>query len=92
MFWLKWIDAFGRTHYRSSGSHDRDVAENMLRDELKRKADGLSASPDPRRTLVNDLLEALKNRYRVEGRRSWSDWKMPSSTFFECFAACPRRT
>src|SRR6266571_2072843 len=70
VFWLKWTDAFGRTHYRSSGSQDRDVAENMLRDELKRKADGLSASPDPRRTLVNDLLEALKNRYRVEGRRS----------------------
>src|SRR6058998_548831 len=37
---------------------------------VKRKGDGLSASPDPRRTLVNDLLEALKNRYRVEGRRS----------------------
>jgi hypothetical protein len=70
VFWLKWTDAFGRTHYRSSASHDRDVAENMLRDELKRKGDGLSASPDPRRTLVNDLLEALKNRYRVEGRRS----------------------
>jgi hypothetical protein len=70
VFWLKWIDAFGRTHYRSSGSHDRDVAENMLRDELNRKADGLSASPDPRRTLVNDLLEALKDRCRVEGRRS----------------------
>jgi integrase len=70
VFWLKWTDAFGRTHYRSSSSHDRDIAENMLRDELKRKADGLSASPDPRHTLVNDLLETLKNRYRVEGRRS----------------------
>ena len=70
VFWLKWIDAFGLTRYRSSGSKDRDVAENMLRDELKRKADGLSAAPDPRRTLVGDLLEALKNRYRVEGRRS----------------------
>ena len=70
VFWLKWIDAFGRTRYRSLGSKDRDVAENMLRDELKRKADGLSASPDPRRILVGDLLEALKNRYRVEGRRS----------------------
>jgi hypothetical protein len=42
----------------------------MLRDELKRKADSLSASPDPRHTLVNDLLETLKNRYRIEGRRS----------------------
>jgi hypothetical protein len=70
VFWLKWTDAFGRTHYRSSSSHDRDIAENMLRDELKRKADGLSASPNPRHTLVNDLLETLKNRYRVEGRRS----------------------
>lgn len=46
--------------------HDR----REIRDELKRKADGLGASPDPRRTLVDDLLEALKNRYRVEGRRS----------------------
>ncbi len=70
VFWLKWTDAFGRTCYRSSGSADRAVAENVLRDELKRKADGLAASPDPRRTLVDDLLEALKNRYRVEGRRS----------------------
>src|SRR5438093_6281098 len=70
VFWLKWIDAFGLTRYRSSGSKDRDVAENMLRDELKRKADGMSPAPDQRRTLVGDLLEALKNRYRVEGRRS----------------------
>ncbi len=70
VFWLKWTDAFGKICYRSSGSRDRSVAENMLRDELKRKADGLAASPDPRRTLVDDLLEALKNRYRVEGRRS----------------------
>ena len=70
VFWLKWTDAFGRTRYRSSGSQDRDAAENMLRDELKHKADDLSASPDPRRTLVGDLLGALKNRYRVEGRRS----------------------
>jgi integrase len=70
VFWLKWTDAFGRTRYRSSGSPDRAVAENVLRDELKRKADGLAASPDPRRTLVDDLLEALQNRYRVEGRRS----------------------
>jgi integrase len=70
VFWLKWADGFGITRYRSSGSADRTIAENMLRDELKRKADGLGASPDPRRTLVDDLLEALKNRYRVEGRRS----------------------
>jgi len=46
------------------------AAENALRDELKRKADGLAASPDPRHTLVDDLLTALKDRYRVEGRRS----------------------
>ena len=37
LFWLKWTDAFGRTHYRSSGSQDRDAAENMLREELKRR-------------------------------------------------------
>lgn len=70
VYWLKWTDALGRVCYRSSGSGDRTVAENVLRDELKRRADGLAASPDPRRTLVDDLLEALKNRYRVEGRRS----------------------
>jgi integrase len=70
VFWVKWTDAYGRTRYRSAGSPDRTVAENVLRDELKRKADGLAASPDPRRTLVDDLVEALKNRYRVEGRRS----------------------
>jgi integrase len=70
IFWLKWADALGRTHYRSSGSPDREVAENALREELKRKADGLAASPDPRRTLADDLLGALKDRYRVEGRRS----------------------
>ncbi len=69
-FWLKWTDGLGRTHYRSSGSPDREVAENALREELKRKADGLAASPDPRRTLVDDLLAALTDRYRVEGRRS----------------------
>ena len=48
----------------------RTVAENLLRDELKRKADGLAASPDPLRCLVDDLLGALENRYQVEGRRS----------------------
>jgi hypothetical protein len=70
MWWFKWIDANGAPCYRSSGSTDREVAENLLRDELQRKADGLAAAPDPRRTLVDDLLEALKNRYRVEGRKS----------------------
>ena len=30
----------------------------------------MAASPDPRRTLVDDLLVALQDRYRVEGRRS----------------------
>src|SRR5262245_62827570 len=70
VFWFKWVDGLGKTHYRSSGSSDRAVAENALREELKRKVDGLAASPDPRRTLVDDLLTALKDRYRVEGRRS----------------------
>jgi integrase len=70
VFWFKWVDALGKTHYRSSDSSDRAVAENALRDEIKRKAGGLAASPDPRRTLVDDLLSALKDRYRVEGRRS----------------------
>jgi len=70
IFWFKWSDAHGATHYRSSESADREVANGLLRDELKRKAEGLAASPDPRRYHVDDLLEALKNRYRVEGRRS----------------------
>ena len=70
VFWFKWADAQGVMRYRSSGSMSREVAENMLRDELARKADGLAASPDPRRCRVDDLLDALKNRYRVEGRRS----------------------
>ena len=70
IWWFKWCDVQGRSHYRSSGSTEGTVAENMLRDELKRKADGLAAAPDPRRCLVDDLLEALENRYRLEGRRS----------------------
>jgi integrase len=69
-WWFKWTDVHGKVHYRSSGSRDRTVAENLLRDELKRKADGLTASPDPLRCLVDDLLGALENRYQVEGRRS----------------------
>lgn len=68
--WFKWTDVHGKVRYRSSGSRDRTVAENLLRDELKRKADGLAASPDPLRYLVDDLLGALQNRYQVEGRRS----------------------
>ena len=69
-WWIKWTGLDHRPHYRSSGSTDREVAEQMLRDEIARKAKGLSASPDPRLCLIEHLLEALEARYATEGRRS----------------------
>jgi len=59
IWWVKWTGLDRRAHYRSSGSPDRAVAEQMLRNEVARKAKGLPASPDPRLCLVDDLLEAL---------------------------------
>lgn len=70
VWWFKWIGDDRLRHYRSSGSTDRAVAEDMLRAELDRKAKGLAPSPDPRLCLVDDLLEALEARYTTEGRRS----------------------
>jgi hypothetical protein len=70
IWWFKWIGLDGQTVYRSSGSTEREVAEDQLRGELERKSKGLAASPDPRRCRVDDLLEALEARYTTEGRRS----------------------
>jgi integrase len=70
IWWFKWIGLDGQTVYRSSGSTEREVAEDQLRGELERKSKGLVASPDPRRCRVDDLLEALEARYTTEGRRS----------------------
>ena len=70
IWWFKWIGDDRLRHYRSSGSTNRSVAEDMLRAELDRKAKGLVPSPDPRLCLVDDLLEALEARYTTEGRPS----------------------
>ncbi len=70
IWWVKWVGVDGRTHYRSSGSADRSVAESMLLDERRRKLQGQDASVDPRRCLVDDLLEGLLARYRTENRKS----------------------
>ena len=70
IWWFKWIGDDHRRHYRSSGSTDESVAADMLRAEIERKAKGLAPSPDPRRCLVDDLLEALEARYTTEGRKS----------------------
>lgn len=70
IWWVKWTGIDGRPSYRSSRSRDRGVAEHMLREELQRKAEGLAPSADPRRCLVDDLLESHLARARTEGRRS----------------------
>jgi integrase len=70
IWWLKWVSADGRTHFRSSRSRDRSVAEALLREELQRKGRGLAAAPDQSRCLVDDLLESLLVRYRTEQRKS----------------------
>ena len=70
IYWFKWYGVDGRRHYRSSESSERDVAAAMLRQELSRKDKGRAPSPDPRACLVNNLLDALAARYRIESRRS----------------------
>ena len=89
VYWFKWTDTLGKKQYRSSGSTDPEIAKNALRDELKRKADGLAASPDPRRTLVDDLLAALGNRYRVEGRRSLERLEDATAHLLRLFRCVP---
>jgi hypothetical protein len=56
-----------------------------------RKADGLAASPDPRRTTVDDLLEALKTRYRLEGRRSLERLEDAVDHLLRMFRGCRQR-
>src|SRR5207247_1484238 len=78
IWWFKWTSLDGQRMYRSSGSLERAVAEEVLRAELSRKSKGLPSSPDPWRCRVDELLETLQARYRTEGRRaevfslSWS--------------------
>ena len=85
IWWIKWTGSDGRPFYRSSGSTDRTVAEDMLRVELERKAKGLAASPDPRLCLVDDLLQALEARYTTEGRRSLARLKFSTEHLLRLF-------
>jgi integrase len=85
VWWIKWTGLDRRAHYRSSGSPDRAVAEQMLRDEVARKAKGLPASPDPRLCFVDDLLEALEARYTTEGRRSLARVKFSKEHLLRLF-------
>ena len=73
--------------FRSSGSADREVAENALLDELKRKADGLVASPDPRRTMVDDLLTSRTGTGWKDGR-ALNGSRTPLLTCSACSTAC----
>jgi integrase len=85
IWWFKWTGDDRLRHYRSSGSTDRSVAEDMLRAELDRKAKGLAPSPDPRLCLVDDLLEALEARYMTEGRRSIDRLRFSSDQLLRLF-------
>jgi hypothetical protein len=85
IWWFKWTGLDGQPMYRSSGSTERDVAEDMLRTELERKAKGLTASPDPRRCSVDDLLDTLEARYKTEGRRSLERLKYSKDQLLRLF-------
>jgi hypothetical protein len=85
IWWFKWTGLDGQPMYRSSASTERDVAEDMLRAELDRKSKGLTASPDPRRCCVDDLLEALEARYKTEGRRSLERLKYSKDQLLRLF-------
>ena len=85
IWWFKWTGDDRLRHYRSSGSTERSVAEDMLRAELDRKAKGLAPSPDPRLCLVDDLLEALEARYTTEGRRSIDRLRFSSDQLLRLF-------
>jgi integrase len=69
-WWIKWSDANGRRHFRSSGSRDRGVAAAMLRDHVAQRDRGMPVLPDPRRVSVDMLLDGLLAEYRTNGRRS----------------------
>jgi hypothetical protein len=61
----------------------------MLRDELQRKVKGQAASVDPRRCLVDDLLETFLARYRTEGRRSVGRAELSCRHLLRVFAGVP---
>ncbi len=70
MWWMKWFDASGRPHWRTSGSRERAVADTLLREQLAQRDRGAPPLPDPRRVAVDALLDNLLAEYRLNGRRS----------------------
>lgn len=70
VWWIKWSDASGQRHFRTSGSTVRNVAAAMLREQVAHRDRGLPVPPDPRRVSVDMILEALLAEYRTNGRRS----------------------
>jgi integrase len=70
VWWIKWSDANGRRHCRTSGSTDRAVAGAMLREQVAHRDRGMPVLPDPRKVSVDALLEGLLAEYRTNGRRS----------------------
>jgi len=71
IWWFKFFDAQGQPHWRSSGSRERAVAETMLRDQLGQRDRGAPVLPDPRRVVVDALLDNLKIDYQLNGHRSY---------------------
>jgi integrase len=67
---MKWTDSAGRSRFRSSKSEDHNIASAMLRDLVVQRDRGLPVLPDPRRVLVQTLLDDLLAEYRANGRRS----------------------
>lgn len=59
VWWIKWSDANGETHFRSSGSPDRAVAGAMLREQVAHRDRGMPVLPDPRKVSVDTLREGL---------------------------------
>ena len=72
VWWIKWSDANGRRHFRSSGTKDRAVAAAMLREQVAHRDRGMPVLPDPRKVSVDMLLDGLLAEYRTNARRSLS--------------------
>jgi integrase len=89
IWWVKWVGADRLTHYRSANSEDRAVAEQMLRTELDRKVRGQEPAADPRRCLVDNLLDVLLARYRIDGRRSVGRAELSCRHLLRLFAGVP---
>ncbi len=70
VWWIKWTDATGKAHFRSSGTADRAVAATMLREQVAHRDRGMPVLPDPRRLFIETLLDNLMTEYRANGRRS----------------------